>query len=98
MKTKLIAALLVAASASIAAPAFASGYGPAPFYRPNVGAPLRSKARAPRPWRPNVPSNKVLIRRTAVWQVQRPSRALTTRNRRARSKSTSATKSSTESR
>lgn len=39
MKTKLIAALLVAASASVAAPAFASGYGPAPFYRPNVGAP-----------------------------------------------------------
>ncbi|HZZ06102.1 hypothetical protein [Paraburkholderia sp.] len=39
MKTKLIAALLVAASASIAAPAFASGYGPAPFYRPSVGAP-----------------------------------------------------------
>jgi hypothetical protein len=39
MKTKFIAALLVAASASIAAPAFASGYGPAPFYRPAVGAP-----------------------------------------------------------
>lgn len=39
MKTKLIAALLVAASASVAAPAFASGYGPAPFYRPSVGAP-----------------------------------------------------------
>ena len=39
MKTKFIAALLVAASASIAAPAFASGYGPAPFYRPSVGAP-----------------------------------------------------------
>lgn len=39
MKNKLIAALLVAASASIAAPAFASGYGPAPFYRPAVGAP-----------------------------------------------------------
>jgi hypothetical protein len=39
MKTKLIAALLVAASASVAAPAFASGYGPAPFYRPAVGAP-----------------------------------------------------------
>ncbi|MFL9898655.1 hypothetical protein PQR75_08845 [Paraburkholderia fungorum] len=39
MKTKLIAALLVAVSASIAAPAFASGYGPAPFYRPSVGAP-----------------------------------------------------------
>ncbi|MCC8401638.1 hypothetical protein LJ655_06965 [Paraburkholderia sp. MMS20-SJTN17] len=39
MKTKLIAALLVAASAAIAAPAFASGYGPAPYYRPAVGAP-----------------------------------------------------------
>ncbi|CAH2902428.1 MAG: FIG00455658: hypothetical protein [uncultured Paraburkholderia sp.] len=33
MKTKFIAALLVAVSA------FASGYGPAPFYRPAVGAP-----------------------------------------------------------
>jgi hypothetical protein len=39
MKTKLIAALLIAVSASIAAPAFASGYGPAPYYRPSVGAP-----------------------------------------------------------
>jgi hypothetical protein len=39
MKTKLIAALLVAISASAAVPAFASGYGPAPFYRPAAGAP-----------------------------------------------------------
>jgi hypothetical protein len=39
MKSKFIAVLLVAASASIAAPAFASGYGPAPYYRPSVGAP-----------------------------------------------------------
>ena len=39
MKTKLIAALLVASSAAVAAPAFASGYGPAPFYRPAAGAP-----------------------------------------------------------
>jgi hypothetical protein len=39
MKSKLIAALLLATSATIAAPAFASGYGPAPFYRPEVGAP-----------------------------------------------------------
>jgi hypothetical protein len=39
MKTKIIAAVLVAASAAFAAPAFASGYGPAPFYRPNIGAP-----------------------------------------------------------
>jgi hypothetical protein len=32
-------ALLVAAAAVLAAPAFASGYGPAPHYRPDVGAP-----------------------------------------------------------
>ncbi|PTB17881.1 hypothetical protein C9I57_25480 [Trinickia symbiotica] len=38
MKTKFIAALVLAASGSIAAPAFASGYGPAPSYRPDVGA------------------------------------------------------------
>lgn len=37
MKTKSVVALLVASSASLAAPAFASGYGPAPFYRPDVG-------------------------------------------------------------
>jgi hypothetical protein len=36
MKTKLIAALLVVASASIATPVLASGYGPAPFYRPST--------------------------------------------------------------
>jgi hypothetical protein len=39
MKRNLLATLLIAASATIAAPAFASGYGPAPFYRPAVGAP-----------------------------------------------------------
>jgi hypothetical protein len=43
MKTKLIAALLVALSASVAAPAFASGNGPAPFYRPAVGAPASQR-------------------------------------------------------
>jgi hypothetical protein len=43
MKTKLIAALLVAFSASAAAPAFASGYGPAPFYRPAVGVPASQR-------------------------------------------------------
>jgi hypothetical protein len=46
MKTKLIAALLVAASASVAAPAFASGYGPAPFYRPDVGAPASQQGQS----------------------------------------------------
>ena len=39
MKKNLLASLLIAATASIAVPAFASGYGPAPSYRPSVGAP-----------------------------------------------------------
>jgi hypothetical protein len=39
MKRNLLATLLIAASATLAAPAFASGYGPAPFYRPAAGAP-----------------------------------------------------------
>jgi hypothetical protein len=43
MKTKLIAAVLFAVSAAVAAPAFASGYGPAPFYHPTVGAPASQR-------------------------------------------------------
>jgi hypothetical protein len=43
MKTKLIAALLIASSAALAAPAFASNYGPAPFYRPDIGAPASQR-------------------------------------------------------
>jgi hypothetical protein len=46
MKTKLLAALLVAVSASIAAPAFASGYGPAPFYKPQDGAPTSQRGQS----------------------------------------------------
>ena len=46
MKTKLLAALLVAVSASIAAPAFASGYGPAPFYKPQDGAPAAQRGQS----------------------------------------------------
>jgi hypothetical protein len=46
MKTKLIAALLVASTATLAAPAFASGYGPAPFYRPDVGAPASQRGQS----------------------------------------------------
>jgi hypothetical protein len=46
MKNKLLAALLVAASATLAAPAFASGYGPAPFYRPAVGAPASQQGQS----------------------------------------------------
>jgi hypothetical protein len=38
MKTSLFAVLLAASAtlASVASPAFASNYGPAPFYRPSV--------------------------------------------------------------
>jgi hypothetical protein len=46
MKTKILAALLVAASATLAAPAFASGYGPAPFYRPGVTAPASQQGQS----------------------------------------------------
>jgi hypothetical protein len=46
MKTKFIVALLVALSASAAAPAFASGYGPAPFYKPAVGAPVSQRGQS----------------------------------------------------
>jgi hypothetical protein len=45
MKTKLIAAL-IALSASAAVPAFASGYGPAPFYKPSVGAPASQRGQS----------------------------------------------------
>ncbi len=46
MKSKLIAAVLIAASASIAAPAFASGYGPAPHYNPTIGAPASQQGQS----------------------------------------------------
>ncbi len=46
MKTKLVAALLTALCASLATPAFASGYGPAPFYRPAVGAPTSQRGQS----------------------------------------------------
>jgi hypothetical protein len=38
MKSKILISLLVAATTSVAVPAFASGYGPAPSSRPSVGA------------------------------------------------------------
>jgi hypothetical protein len=46
VQTKLIAALLVAVSAAVAAPAFASGYGPAPFYHPSTGAPASQRGQS----------------------------------------------------
>ncbi|TDN58883.1 hypothetical protein [Paraburkholderia sp. BL10I2N1] len=35
--------ILIAATAIIATPAFASGYGPAPHYRPTEGAPASQR-------------------------------------------------------
>jgi hypothetical protein len=46
MKRNLLATLLIVASATLAAPAFASGYGPAPFYRPAVGAPASQQGQS----------------------------------------------------
>jgi hypothetical protein len=46
MNKTLIASLLVAVSAVFAAPAFASGYGPAPSYRPLVGAPASQRGQS----------------------------------------------------
>lgn len=46
MKTQHIVALLVALSASIATPAFASGYGPAPSYTPSIGAPASQRGQS----------------------------------------------------
>jgi hypothetical protein len=39
MKSKLVAAALLAATAFVSAPVFASGFGPAPNYNPSAGAP-----------------------------------------------------------
>ena len=44
--SKLIATLLIASSASLAVSAFASGYGPAPYYRPEAGAPASQRGQS----------------------------------------------------
>ena len=47
MNKNLIATLLIATSAALAAPAFASsGYGPAPSYNPTVGAPASQRGQS----------------------------------------------------
>lgn len=47
MNKQLIASIVIAASAAIAAPAFASsGYGPAPHYSPSVGAPASQRGQS----------------------------------------------------
>jgi hypothetical protein len=46
MKSKILVALLIAATTSVAVPAFASGYGPAPSYRPSVGAPASQRGQS----------------------------------------------------
>jgi len=43
MNKHLIAAFIIAASAAVAAPAFASGYGPAFFYDTIAGAPASQR-------------------------------------------------------
>src|SRR5258708_19206195 len=46
MKKMPIVALLVGALVSLSTSAFASGYGPAPFYRPSVGAPASQRGQS----------------------------------------------------
>jgi hypothetical protein len=46
MNIKLFAGLLAAVLVSLSLPAFASGYGPAPFYRPSVGAPASQRGQS----------------------------------------------------
>lgn len=46
MKKYLIEALVAVSMASAAVPAFASGYGPAPFYRPQIGAPASQRGQS----------------------------------------------------
>jgi hypothetical protein len=43
MKTKLVAAVLLATTAFVSAPVFASGFGPAPYYNPVAGAPASQR-------------------------------------------------------
>jgi hypothetical protein len=39
MKTRILGVLLAVASCAAVVPAFASGYGPSPFFNPTAGAP-----------------------------------------------------------
>lgn len=43
MKNKLIASLLATSIVSVVAPAFASGFGPAPSYNPSMDAPASQR-------------------------------------------------------
>jgi hypothetical protein len=47
MNKRFIAAVIIAASAAVAAPVFASsGYGPAPHYNPVAGAPASQRGQS----------------------------------------------------
>jgi hypothetical protein len=46
MHKHLIAALIISASAAVASPAFASGYGPAVHYDPISGAPTSQRGQS----------------------------------------------------
>lgn len=43
MTSKQLTSLLIAAASIVAMPAFASGYGPAPFYTADEGAPASQR-------------------------------------------------------
>jgi hypothetical protein len=43
MTSKQLTSLLIAAAAIVATPAFASGYGPAPYYAADDGAPASQR-------------------------------------------------------
>ena len=46
MKSKIMAVMLVGATVTFAGSAFASGYGPAPFYHPDQGAPSSQRGQS----------------------------------------------------
>jgi hypothetical protein len=46
MKITFLNASLVTVLISLSFPAFASGYGPAPFYQPSVGAPASQRGQS----------------------------------------------------
>jgi hypothetical protein len=46
VNTKFISALILVLSATLSSAAFASGYGPAPYYSPSVGAPASQRGQS----------------------------------------------------
>jgi hypothetical protein len=63
MNKHLIAALIIAASAAVAAPAFASGYGPAVHYDPISGAPTSQRGQSVQTLRENYNATEAHVTR-----------------------------------